>query len=304
MMNKLKEGTTLNLQLWLKKQALLTRFIKTGASALLTVSLISSLASSQSHAFQNIREQLAQAKTRKQNKLRAVFRAETGQGLDEFARPYSSTSINLSRKLNRDIDMIAYSSYLHIFNRHNDPNFPNSRFGDTSFGVSYSPSWRTKNRQTVRSPYRFNAVLTLPTSIISKKSGQRFSSSLTVLRSFLLAKRLFLSTSLSGKYFNHEFSTNAFTGTANPNFALAPAINLNYQLTRKLSFGGSASHYTYWDYEQRQKSIQGYALFTNLTLSRKLGVYAQYSTRNRTISNESFFDDDNTYYTLGVTYAF
>ncbi len=236
------------------------------------------------------------------------FNATATRGLDEYADTWSSeNALSLSYRIDDKSALglsIGYETLIYenggsLFNNTDrDPD----RFGLTDLDISYTRPkiWSDKYNTLV-----WSSTLSFPSSRLSQRNSLTIEGATQLALRYRPNAKLMLTPSLGTYYREYRYDTaNAFGTIANSPFGitygLSGAYTFNSLFIGTLFYGQTQRYDFFNDWRTIQTAVA--QLSANVTNTLNLSVGYRY--RDRTVSNDSLFDDDRSIYYIGVGYVF
>lgn len=223
-----------------------------------------------------------------------------GRSFDEFAETgifYSGTvGFRVGKKWSSDVT-VDYSHPLDL-----DAERPDRwELEDITLRAVRPNIWKSKSKRAYSS---LQLALSLPTSGTSQDSSLQASFSASAPTAIRANKFTFILTPTL-VVARHRFDTaDVFGFEKNSPIGAAASGAVRYSITRKLAVLGSASIYTFWDYDGRNKNIQTLRASAQYAISKHWFGTFGYRWRDRVVTNNSVFDDDATLMSGSLTYTF
>ena len=77
-----------------------------------------------------------------------------------------------------------------------------------------------------------------------------------------------------------------------------------FNIYQRLSWSTSLQLFSYFDHKDNFRNVYQIRLGPSFDLTKSASIYFVAQMKDRTVSTNSFLDDENTMVELGVTYAF
>jgi len=250
-----------------------------------------------------IQTQADKTPTKKDKKWSISVSTSYGQGLDEFAKGFTYSSASMSYSFGEDDRYVSNIGLSHLYkiSKYEDPNKPNSQLEDIELGVT-----DTKLFELPKQGFKISTSLgaTLPTSLTSQKATMRGALDIGVRFS-----QKFRYGSLSQGntliLYNHEYKTaDEFGSRYNSQYVLVNSLGYNLPFLKKLSWNIGAKLATVRNYNAKVINVQTYSSGFSYNFIDSYVLSVSYRTKDRIITNNSLFDDDNTMYMLGLSATF
>ncbi len=145
----------------------------------------------------------------------------------------------------------------------------------------------------------------LPTSQTSIKTSLNLASYLGFELKNKFGKWFILRSKNTAYLYNYRYQEANVAGTVyNERYGLRTQWIAEVPIAKEFSVDIEGNYYQSENYANTIKSVRGFIFTANYFADPKIRLYADYSTRDRKISNNDLFDKDNTTYTLGADYVF
>lgn len=176
------------------------------------------------------------------------------------------------------------------------------QFGINDIRVGFSLP-RLINLPNIKSFVNLSGGVSLPTSQSSRDATQYFGASTTLSMISFLSPKLLLSSFTSMSVAAHQFEEANFAGTAlNSPFGVSVGASLSYNLIKGLTSFANYSVNSRHEYGNGFRNIQSVSTGLQYALSNKIYLSGSYFWRDQFVSNDVAFDDDKSFYSLGIDY--
>lgn len=229
------------------------------------------------------------------------------RSLDELSDYFGTLEISGTYKLNKKLLLVSSLSYEYILMKESgafivtedDPR--EYGIGDLNIGITYP---RAINLPQMKSFVNFSANLSLPTSTNSRDASQYFMSSFSASMISVLTPKLVLRSFTSLLVASHEFDdSDIFGNQVNSPLGLRYGFSGFYTLIKGLSAFSSFSIYSRYEYDENIRNIQSFSSGLQYAVTNKMFVTGAYFWRDQFESNDLAFDDDNSFYSIGIEYS-
>lgn len=231
-----------------------------------------------------------------------------GRGIDEYADTWSSsTALDMSYSLNKssaiglsvgyDTILISYDGDL-FNNKANDPR----QYGLSDVELSYSlPNvWSDKYNRLV-----VNTALSLPASTTSQRAGMVADLSIGTALRYRPFSRLIITPQVGIYARSYRYETADARGfLPNSPYGASYGLAASFIFLPWLTSSAAYSQVQRFDYYEDWRTIQSASVQVSAAVADTMTAFAGYRWRDRTISNDSLFDDDKSLIFTGVSYAF
>lgn len=229
--------------------------------------------------------------------------------LDELSDYYSNYSISGNYQFRPGIFFNFSTGYSSIIYQDggsflvNNQSASAEKYGlsDLTLGISL-PGYLSLKK--INSILTFGSDLRLPLSQASRDTSMHASLTTYAQLRTRLSRRWMSSFTSSLILANYTYDdADVFGYQVNSPLGLSNSIGLNYNFWRNLTAYGSYGLYHRYDYEGYIDNIQTISTGILVPATQKLYINFGYMWRDRVITNDRLFDNNKSYYSLGVSYS-
>ncbi len=225
---------------------------------------------------------------------------------DELSDYFGSVSGSMAYKVHSKLLLTSSLQYEYITYKSggaflvNQDNPRNFGFGDLRLGFS-AP--RIFNLPNIKSFVNFSGGINLPTSTNSLDAGQYYSSNFTVSMISFVTPKFLINSYSSILHAAHQFEEANATGSLlNSPFGLRAGANLSYNLIKGLTAFSGYDLNARFEYSNGVRNIQTFSAGLQYAFTDKIYFSGSTVWRDELISNDVVFDDDKSFYSIGVDY--
>ncbi len=245
-----------------------------------------------------------------QNPWSFVLDVGAYRSLDELSDYYSTYSVSGQYQFKKNVflsfslgyDSILYSSFDKSFVFNGESSNPRL-YGltDLRLGVSLPGYIRLDEIQSI---VTFSSRLTLPTSMRSRdKSLVAQLVSTAQMRTRLTPKLMSaVSASLVLAHFKYD-DGDAMGYEVNSPLGTVLGASLSYNVWKKISMYGVFSAHARYDYDSNLDWIETVNAGVLFPIGDKIQMNLDYMWRDRAVTNDRLFDNNKSYYSLGLSYS-
>lgn len=231
----------------------------------------------------------------------AAFRS-----LDEYSDYSGSLNGSLAYKVSPKLLITSGMSYEYLVFKQGGSFLVNEddprQFGISDLRIGFSMP-RAINLPDYKSFINFSGNLFLPTSTNSRDASQFYAASLTAFMISFVTPRFLINSFTSLNHGYHEFEEANATGTLlNSPFGFRVGASLSYNLIKGLTAFTSYDINPRYEYSNGFRNIQSFSAGVQIAVTSKTYVSGSYFWRDQLISNDVVFDDDKSFYSVGIDY--
>ncbi len=235
-----------------------------------------------------------------------IFGTSASRSRDELSDYFGSLNGSLAYQLNSKFLITSGIVYEYLaYKREGDflVNEDNTRqFGVSDLRIGFSMP-RSINLPELKSFINFSGNVFLPTSYNSRDAGQYYAMNLTANMISFLTPKLLLSSFGSILHGAHQFEEANATGTAlNSPLGFRIGGSLSYNLVKDLTVFGGYNINTRYEYSNGLRTIQFFSSGVQYALNSKTYISGSFFWQDQFVTNDVLFDDDNSFYAIGIDY--
>ncbi len=234
----------------------------------------------------------------KKLKLNASLSVSAMRGFDEFSEESAYYQGVIGMKINENLKTDMSIGYSHPFDF--DANRTDRwEIEDVLFRLLKSSIWKNDSKSQNIS---LTGSISLPTSGTSKDSSLYSQISLTTGYTLNYKKLTFVATpTIVGAL--HKFDTADEEGfEKNSPLGISLGGSIRYGVTSKLGLALGASIYSMFNYDFNNKNIQTVSGAVEYLVNKKISLSFSGRWRSKVVTNNSLFDDDASFVSLGLVY--